>query len=369
MRICKTKNTNVTVFTTEKIYERIETYLDNPTEYTIILKKDNETINQFLKKVEKICDEKIDLLFVNTIEFSCIDLPHYISFNPKTKKILTIHVANHWLKTKFAFNFKDIFRTVDANISILLRPFVLKKFNAINVIYPPVKGYIIEKTDYKKPVFTLPFNFYNNKEIDLGFKNDKIRFIIPGLIEEYRRDYHTALDVFEKLFKKYNEKISLNMLGEPVEYTGEKIIQRCRKLREKGYNIFFSKEFVPEKEYDRALAESDIIFSPLKVVTKRATGIEEIYGTTEGSALPFEAIQYCKPLIVPEDFNVIKELQTSTLKYKTQEELENILLNLIENKNEIPRLKQYAYKNSQNFSLDVLQKYFTSEILNKLDKL
>ncbi|MCK4902966.1 MAG: hypothetical protein KAS76_06360, partial [Thermoplasmatales archaeon] len=36
MRICKTKNTNVTVFTTKKIFSRIETYLDDKSKYEIV---------------------------------------------------------------------------------------------------------------------------------------------------------------------------------------------------------------------------------------------------------------------------------------------------------------------------------------------
>jgi hypothetical protein len=370
MRICKTKDTNVTIFTTKKIFSRIETYLDDKSKYEIVLKKDNESINSFLKRVERICNEKIDLLFVNTIEFSSLYIPHYINFKPKSKMILTIHVVNHWLKAKYSFNIKNIFRTVDTNASILLRRFVLKKFNAINVIYSPIKKYIKEQTKYNKPVFTLPFNFFDkNKKIESVFKDDKIHFVIPGLIEEYRRDYHTTLDIFEKLFEKYNERISLNLLGEPVGIPGKKIIEKCKKLKNKGYNIIFSEEFIPEKEYDKNLSKSDIIFSPLNVTTKRATGIKEVYGKTEGSALPFEAIQYCKPLIIPEEFEVTNELKSSTLKYKTQTELEELLLELIENKEEILRLKQEAYKNSQYFSLEVLQNYFTNEILGKLDKL
>jgi hypothetical protein len=370
MRICKTSDTNVTVFTTREIFSRIETYLDDKTRYNIMLKEDDESINSFLKRVKRICDEKIDLLFVNTIEFSCMYLPHYIMFNPKSKMILTVHVANHWLKARYGFNIKNIFRTMDANASILLRSLVLKKFNAINVIYPPIKKFVKEQTKYSKDVFVIPFNFYDkNKKTSTDLKDDKIRFVIPGLIEEYRRDYHTALDVFEKLFEKYGKRIILELLGEPVGLPGKKIIERCEKLRDKGYNIKFSSGFIPEEDYDKDLSESDIIFSPLSILTKRATGITEVYGRTEGSALPFEAIQYGKPLIIPEEFEMVEELKSSTLKYKNPVALEKLLSKLIEGEDEVVKLKREAYKNSQHFSLDSLQEYFTEEILNKLDEL
>ena len=57
MRISKTKNTKVTVFTTNEILSRIETYLENKSQYEFVLKDDNESINNYLKKVEKICNK------------------------------------------------------------------------------------------------------------------------------------------------------------------------------------------------------------------------------------------------------------------------------------------------------------------------
>lgn len=284
--------------------------------------------------------------------------------------ILTIHVVNIWLKRKFTFNPKHILRSIDATFCMfLIRHVILPKFNAINVIYSPIKDYIKENTNYKKPVFILPFNFYDeSKKVTIPDK-DKIKFAVPGFIETYRRDYDLTLNIFEKLFEKYNNKISLYLAGKPVGAGGDKIIEKCEKLKQKGYDIYFSREFINEEEYNKILTESDIIFSPLNVKTERESGIDETYGKTEGSALPFEAIQYCKPLILPDEFNIIDELKSSTIKYKSMEDLNKIFTNIIEDKNKLTEMKKEAYKNSKNFSLDVLQKYFTKEILDKLDNL
>jgi len=366
MRICKTKNTNVTVFTTKKLFSRIETYLDDKSKYNIVLKEDDESINSFLKRAEKICNEKIDILFVNTIQMSCINLPHYFRLKPKSKMILTIHTANHWLKKKFAFNPKNIFRSTDATISTFLaRNFILPKFDAINVVYPPIKDYVQKNTDYKKPVFTLPFNFFDeSKTITISRDDNKIRFVVPGLIETFRRDYDLTLNVFEKLFEKYNDKISLCILGKPVGPGGKRIVEKCEKLKQKGFDISFSKGFIPEEEYDKILIENDVIFSPLNVKTKRDTGIEEIYGTTEGSALPFEAIQYAKPLIVPKEFNIINELKSSSITYDNPDDLERVITSIITDSKKLNELKKNALKNSKNFSISRLQKYFEDNILN-----
>ena len=369
MKICKTKDTKVTVFTTKNLLKRLETYLDDKSKYEFILKDDDETAYSFLKRVEKICNERIDILFVNTIQISTLRIPFFLRFRPKSKMILTVHMANHWLKAKFAFNIRNIFRSLDVAFSIILiRLILLRKYDAINVIYPPIKDFIKNETSYKKEVYTIPFNFYDKTKKTTSSKKDtKIKFVIPGLIETYRRNYDFALDVFEKLFKKYNKKIALSVIGKPVGAGGNRIIQRCEKLKKKGYNISFSKGFVPEEEYNKISTESDMIFSPLNVRTKRDTGVEEIYGKTEGSALPFEAIQYCKPLIVPDEFNVIKEMKSSTIQYGSANDLEKKIIEIMQDTAKLQSLKKEALKNSEHFSLDVLQKYFTEEILDKLD--
>ena len=232
MKICKTKDTKVTVFTTKNLLKRLETYLDDKSNYEFILKDDDETAYSFLKRVEKICNERIDLLLVNTIQISTLRIPFFLRFRPKSKMILTVHMANHWLKAKFAFNIRSIFRSLDVAFSILLiRLILLRKYDAINVIYPPIKDFVKNETNYKKEVFTLPFNFYDkSKKTTVAKKDGKIRFVIPGLIETYRRNYDFAVDVFEKLFKKYNKKISLWIIGKPVGTGGSKIISRCECL-------------------------------------------------------------------------------------------------------------------------------------------
>ncbi|GAG18176.1 unnamed protein product, partial [marine sediment metagenome] len=76
-KICKTKKSNVTIFTTKEIFSRLEKYLENTKDYAIILKEDAESIHAFLKRVEKVCNDKIDVLFVNTFQLTCFHLPKY----------------------------------------------------------------------------------------------------------------------------------------------------------------------------------------------------------------------------------------------------------------------------------------------------
>jgi hypothetical protein len=363
-KICKTKNTNVTIFTTKDLFARLKRYLENIDQYEVVLKKDSEGIHSFLKLVEKICNEKIDILFVNTFQVTNFYLPRYFGFNPKCKKIITVHTANAWLNQKLVINLKKPILTLDTNISsFIVSRFILPKFDAINVLYSPIKNYILKETDYRKKIFTLPFNFFDAKIKGDDKKDKKIQFVIPGQIEKHRRDYDVVIDAFEKIFNNFNDKISLYILGYPVGDYGIYILKRCKTMKERGYNIFTFDKFVSEEKYNKIISNSDFIISPIKIETGSWGLLEEKYGITKASAIVFEAIQYAKPLVIPANFKIIKELDSSTLKYSDSKDLENVLTEMISKKEKIDNLKQKSYNNSQMFSLEVLQNYFENNIL------
>jgi phage host-nuclease inhibitor protein Gam len=159
-KICKTPQTKVTVFTTKELYLRLTTYLKDIDNYNFLIKEEKQSIRSFLKKVEKYCNEKIDVLFVNTIHETLLDLLCYIRFNPKSKKVLVVHHVNAWLRPKLVFDPFHPIRTADTNAaSVLIKQFIFPKFDAINVIYHPLRDFIKENINYEKKIFTFPTSF------------------------------------------------------------------------------------------------------------------------------------------------------------------------------------------------------------------
>jgi hypothetical protein len=369
-RICKTSSTNVTIFTTKELYLRLETYLTEKDKknYDIILKEDNETFRSFVKRVETICNKKIDIMFINTIHETLLDLVCYLGFNPKSKTILLIHHVNAWLKPRLIFNIKHPIRTADTNLaSMLIRRFIFPKFDAINVIYHPLKEYIRANTNYEKEIFTLPTSiFENTKTMKRREDEGKLKIVIPGLIQEHRKDYGAVFPAFEALFKHRKEKVKLCVPGLPVGKFGRQIYNKFKDMEQKGCDVEIFDHFVPDDTFDDILTQSDIILAPIRIKTRADGGIEEIYGKTVGSGVVFNAIQYAKPIIVPAGFNMLPELESSTLKYSDSIELEHVIKKLISNPEKLQGLKREALINSQKFSLKNLQYYFEKNILTWL---
>ena len=367
-KICKTNNTNVTIFTTKELFSRLESYMGEKDRenYDIILKQDTENIRSFMKRVVTICNKKIDVLFINTIHETLLDLIYYLKFNPKSKTILLIHHVNAWMKPRLIFNIKHPIRTIDTNLSsVLIRKFIFPKFDAINVIYHPLKDHIQTNTDYEKEIFTLPTSIFENVKTTEGQKEDgKLRIVIPGLIQEHRKDYSAVFPAFENLFENYKRKIKLCVPGLPVARFGKQVYNKFKDMEQKGRDIVIFDHFVPDEIFDDILIKSDIILAPIRIKTRADSDIEETYGKTVGSGIIFNAIQYAKPIVVPAEFNMLPELRSSTLTYANSKELEDIITELITNPEKLVKLKKEAYINAEKFSLKNLQDYFEKNVLH-----
>jgi hypothetical protein len=310
------------------------------------------------------------LLFINTIHETFLDLFCYLGFNPKSKTILLIHHVNAWLNPYLIFDIKHPIKTIDTNAaSILISKFIFPKFDAINVIYHPLKEYIKKKTDYKKKIFTLPSSIFENiNDNRINENNDKLNIAIPGLIQEHRKDYNAVIPAFENLFKDNKEKIKLCVLGFPIGSFGKYIKNKFNDMKKNEYDIEIFEHFIPEDIFKDKLLQSDIILAPIRINTRADGDIKEIYGRTVGSGIIFNAIKYAKPIIVPSEFNMLPELSSSTLKYSNSKELQYIIEHLISNPDKLQKIKSNAIINSQIFSLQKLQNYFEKKILTWIGK-
>ena len=84
---------------------------------------------------------------------------------------------------------------------MLIHKVVIPKFDAINVIYHPLKDYIRANIDYKKEIFTLPTSIFEKaKTVKRQEDEGKLSIVIPGLIQEHRKNYDTVFPTFETLF-------------------------------------------------------------------------------------------------------------------------------------------------------------------------
>ena len=366
-KICKIENSEVTVFTTEHVISKAKYLLKEIPQIKFVIKKDSESYTAFFRKVECICNTKIDLLFVNTIQGNLLDLFHFLNFSPKCKSILTIHNVNLWLKPKISLKIKNgarypaLVRSVNSIISSAMKHLILQKYDAINLLYPPMKDYILRNTNYKKDIYTIPHSFY--EDVSIQQKADQnIRMVIPGVIHKMRGDYESLIKIFKEIFPKF-PNLKVYLLGYPKDRYGNRIIERCEEIKNQGFNIYCFNDLIPYHIWQKIFVKSDISILPFRKYFAYDSNNLELWGSTKASGSMFECIQYAKPFVVPCYFNIMEEIKTSTLTYKNFEDLKKLIEYLIKNKEKLEYLKNEALSNSRKFSLQNVQKYFRKEIL------
>jgi len=240
------------------------------------------------KFIKSIDTSSLDLLFVNTIQDTMKDVIHWLRFKPKCKAILTLHNINSVLKSPIIYlDIKRPISSLDTILTYLAMKFVvLPKFDAIIVLGQPLKDYIIKNNLYDKPIFVIPFKYHEKMYTDTS-----AGFVIPGQIEEHRRDYI-------KLLENINIKHQWVLLGKPVGKYGKRIIEKVKKLVD-GYNykITYFTERVPDNIYSDYLQRAEAIVNPTVKESHGYGTTEEIYGQTKTIGAYFDAIKYGKKYI------------------------------------------------------------------------
>lgn len=339
-------NTLIQIFKKEElhIYTIKSIYDDLPKQslfpYFYFLQNKNKT-KDFLNNILK---ENFDLMFVNTIQPSLVDLPKWKNFKPKCKSILTIHNLNAWYNKSIIFR-KNVFHTFDSIMANIYTARILDNFDYINVVYSPListaQQYFPHKTIINIPYSYAQINVKTNKKKSTSF-------VIPGIVSNKRRDYKTVIKAFNNIFK-IHKNINVVLLGKYKDNLN----------LSSNYKIF--NDIVPRDLYDKYLRNTDFIIVPSHDKTYSVNVVSERYGYTKSPNI-FEAIKWRKPLIIPNYLPIDTLLKSSLLKYNTPQQLEYILSNLIKDKSFLNKIKKEAYKNTSNFTLDNIRKKVYKEL-------
>jgi len=359
--LCKVynlKNVKLTVFTSLEYYKQaknLETLHDN---IEWIVKKPGETNLRFLLRVQKVCNQRIDLLDIRAVKQI-----EFWFFWPKTKTILAaFDGVFFFMPAKLVKNvFSSLLNSYNPIIIIKHLLYLLiairawlfvKQSSAVYTVDSAVRNWLLSHITINKKFYQLPHSPF---EGTLKFNSNQLVITIPGMIHDIRRDYDLALKVISYLFSKYGEKIKVYLLGKPIGEYGRRIITLANQLQQKGYNIAFFTKYVSISQYSDIYNGSDLIFSPLNIYNF-FRGKKEIYSKTMPSGIIQDTHKFGKPVIVPESFNVPKEFKSSFLKYKNESHLKSLLEELLFSPTKIGELKLNAYNNSKkNYSLPQLQ--------------
>ncbi len=356
-------NNSVVLFINEKGSENVSALQKDFGERLIVKsKKEDEDVSSFL---HKIAQEKLDAAYIVTLE-RC-----FTQFN-KTKFTYPLYFVVHNVESWFSLSLKNsinnFFEGISKgrNIAYLLKSnFIypiqkkrfIKKLVASNSTFVLLNDFLrdeVLKKNSTKNVISLPFSVHYPKLLEQKIIKSKIRITIPGIVDSSRRDYASVLRIFDEekeLFKNFYE---LELLGslKKTENNNE-IIKKVAHLNQQGLTVLSYPEiYIPLDEYDHKLAQADLILGNLNVaVNKYST-----YGKTKESGTAFAMIRVAKPGLLPSAYQVIGELKSSTVSFKSYDHLKEILIDFTKNREKLKALNEEAKKNALQFTPENIYK-------------
>lgn len=348
---------NFLLLSNKRIIDKIEKSTTNK-KVKYINVKTFENIDIFFENCSTIIqNENIDFIIFNTIDSYYKSIWKNFIKKIEIPIVVTIHNINTWLRPPFTLN-------KNALSNYYYRKKIIKKTSAIIIQEELFIDYIKEHNLYRKPIFVVPHTLCENN-IDT-FENDKLTIAIPGAIDGHRRDYNLCFNVIEKIHHQTNSNnIRYKFLGEIIGPIGEILYNKMKKIQNKNIDIIHL--FSPESNalFDSEMSKCDIVFLPLNVKTKYE-GITEIYGLTKVTGVLYDMMRFQKPGIIPDEMIIPPNISSSIIKYKSEDELISIILNLVNDKNTLKHLQQNAKSNSDYYTKEKIRERFLKKFLNTI---
>jgi hypothetical protein len=270
------------------------------------------------------------------------------SLNFNVKKIIYImHNSNKYYQNNFTLKPKRIIDNICRNL-------FLKKVDSIITMGPNIKQYV-NFNQTTKPTFYIPFDYDVDSFSEINNQNKEIRIVIPGMIDNKRRDYLSLLKFLEKFYTEYpNSKIRIKLLGRIVSKENVIVAELSDNINIKFDNkITYFRKFIPTEQFEEELINADYILSNVHVFNKKSDRIE-IYGTTKESGISFIIYKYEKPAIVPEAQRILSGFNSQLIKFNQYEDLFEIFKNIEKNNINYDKLKKEAEINKKVFNKKVI---------------
>ena len=337
----------ITIFTYENSYRQFQyLFKDSISNYTWVVKGSTESKIQFIRRMYNHSNnKKFDIIYLNTISDNHIFYALMILFLKKARVILTLHDINSHFSFRSGSGWRGWVRYIGKRA-------LVKGVSEFNVVASTMVGYLKSRLPAHKKVHNLPGSIYEeDKRATSRQILDSIKTVIPGTIDNRRRDYYLAFDLLHEIDQK-NLPISIVLLGGISEY-GKDIFEKCRQYVSTTSNLtFFQTDTVDQPIFDREMDDCHFIWVPSVVNTVLSDGIQETYGLSKSSGTLFDVIKHAKPFIVPKELCVPTELESSCFKYESKDQIIPFLQSFLASPEKYAALAEKAIENSRFYTIE-----------------
>lgn len=281
-----------------------------------------ERVKLYIKLRQLIKKHKIDIVIFNTATGTHVW--ELIKFIPKKIKLFgSIHDANKFIRSR-------------------TQKLISKRLNKYFVLNDYIQDYV-NKANITE-LTTIPYYpifFPEHKHIELNKRDDEFWIVIPGKVEQKRRDYFSLIESLQN--NPISSNIKFILLGSCKKENSD-----CIELTNRIEKYNFKNNF---KIFD-GFVSSDIYFSYLENADLIMPAIEpgvEFYNTYKNSQITGAyniAFGFGIPLLYHNDLTTISDLNKFGIQYSNHNFC-NLLSKLYNNRTPLEEIKQLIKKENK----------------------
>lgn len=249
---------------------------------TIHLSKSTALLNQMSGK-------DYDLVIIGTVH------RYFNLFNEITERFNTsviVHNVNFTRISRFQL-FKNIFKK---DFQYRLKLWLKEELLSAPKVFEKAKNLLVLDESLTKETFRfLPLFYFK----EYKFKKESIlNIVIPGAVDQMRRDYKKVLSKLKSFESKTQFKIYF--LGKAKDQELQ-WLKKFDKNKPSNLALVYFTEKVPQREFDEIMQSADLLWCPIQSETSFFSNTE-IYGKTKMSGNIGDAIKYGKKALFPRSF-------------------------------------------------------------------
>lgn len=316
LRLFDNGHNHLTVFIDAAAFRQLQFLTgDNNNRLTWVVRPDTDSNRAFIARIfDYLQSHSFDLVCFSTINDNFILYANGIK-KLKAATTMILHDINSYFTWKPAPDLRRIVR-------YLGKRSLIRQTDSFIVLGERLAENLRSKLSGPKEIYPVPGGFFeeeNFQPLPLA-SGESIRIVIPGSVDERRRDYRQVFELL-RLAEEQNREIAVMLLGRFHPEHGRQVKAWCEAYPRNGRLRYFDESMIDQPLFDQYIRQAHLLWLPLQHDTIINDGVRETYGETICSGNIGDVIRHAKPFLLPSGIQVDQALEPAATRYHSPQDL------------------------------------------------
>jgi hypothetical protein len=253
------------------------------------------------KVLALLSTQKYDIIYLNSAERNFSFYRAVMALQRQATCIVTVHDINF------------LFANEKSGVSITNKQWLLNRTDAFTILTSSLTAELRTKITAEKFVYVVPGGIFCRPEIVVRSPELPVQIVVPGTIDERRRDYTIVLNLLAKA-KDRGIRIHVTLLGNSDKRYSANVLPQLEDWARREKNLTMFEEIVPQEQYDLTFRNAHFALVPAKNDVL-LNGMQERYGITKSSGAIGDIIRYGKLFFAHSSFTVDEPLKAGWISF------------------------------------------------------